>query len=263
MTTTSLERSPLSRVMSTVKEILDWIGIPLVLVIVVILLYSRVIYRIDPDTMTYRALFDNAGNPSKLTRYIVYHIEAVFVSGFVAMLTAIPAGILITREGFRDFSGLILGVANIGQTVPSMAILGLSLAFLGIGFQPSILALWFYSLLPIVRNTATGIDEVDRAVIESARGMGMTKRQILLRIELPLALNVIAAGVRTSMVINVGTAALTTFIGWSSLGHLMAAGLRVARFDMVAIAAVLTAVFAIGLDFVMGKVQEALAPRGV
>jgi osmoprotectant transport system permease protein len=187
----------------------------------------------------------------------------VFVSGFVAMLTAIPAGILITREGFSDFSGLILGVANIGQTVPSMAILGLSFSFLGIGFKPSILALWFYSLLPIVRNTATGIDEVDAAVIESARGMGMTKRQILFRIELPLALNVIAAGVRTSMVINVGTAALTTFIGWPSLGHLMAAGLRVARFDMVAIAAVLTAVFAIGLDFVMGKVQIALAPRGV
>jgi ABC-type proline/glycine betaine transport system permease subunit len=204
MTASALDRSPVLKVASTLRAILDWIGIPLVLTIVVILLYNQVIYRIDPGTMTYRAIFDDAGNPSKLTRYVVYHVEAVFVSGFVAMLTAIPAGVLITREGFRDFS-----------------------------------------------------------VIESARGMGMTKRQILFRIELPLALNVIAAGVRTSMVINVGTAALTTFIGWPSLGHLMAAGLRVARFDMVAIAAVLTAVFAIGLDFVMGKVQIALAPRGV
>lgn len=263
MTVTSLEHSPLLKAMSTLKRTLDWIGIPLVLAVVLILLYTQVVYKIEPGTMTHTAIFDEAGNPSKLTRYIVNHIEVVFVSGFVAMLTAIPAGILITREGFRDFSGLILGIANIGQTVPSMAILGLSLAFLGIGFQPSILALWFYSLLPIVRNTATGIDEVDRAVIESARGMGMTKRQILFRIELPLALNVIAAGVRTSLVINVGTAALTTFIGWSSLGRPMATGLRVRRFDMVAIAAVITAVFAIGLDFVMGKVQEALAPRGV
>jgi osmoprotectant transport system permease protein len=144
-----------------------------------------------------------------------------------------------------------------------MAILGLSLAFLGLGLQPTILALWLYSLLPIVRNTATGIDEVDKAVIEAARGMGMTKRQILFRIELPLAMNVIMAGIRTAVVINVGTAALSTFIGWPSLGHPMAAGIRLRRDDMVAIAAVLTAVFAIGLDFLMGKVQEILAPKGV
>jgi osmoprotectant transport system permease protein len=242
---------------------MGWVGVPVLLAIVVVLLYNQVIYRIEPETMSYRALFDEAGQPSKLTRYILVHIEVVFVSALVAVLTAVPAGILITREGFRDFAPLILGVANIGQTVPSMAILGLSMAFLGIGFKPAILALWFYSLLPIVRNTATGIDEVDPAIIEAARGMGMTKRQILFRIEIPLALNVIMAGIRTAVVINVGTAALATFIGVANLGHPMAAGIRVRRDDMVAVAAVLTAVFAIGLDFVMGKIQELLAPRGV
>jgi osmoprotectant transport system permease protein len=259
----SLERPRTSGAIRVLKEILGWVGVPILLVIVVMLLYNQVVYRIEPGTMSYRAFFDEVGQPSKLTRSILLHMEVVFVSALLAVLTAVPAGILITRDGFRDFAPLILGVANIGQTVPSMAILGLSLAFLGIGFKPSILALWFYSLLPIVRNTATGIDEVDRAIIEAARGMGMTKRQILFRIELPLALNVIFAGIRTAVVINVGTAALATFIGWSTLGHPMATGIRVGRTDIVAVAAVLTAVFAVGLDFFMGKAQQLLAPRGV
>jgi osmoprotectant transport system permease protein len=245
------------------RQILGWVAVPILLAVIVILLYTQVINQIEPATMTYRMFYDDAGTTSKLTRYINNHIIAVFISSSLAIIFAVPAGVLITREGFRDFSSLILGIANIGQTVPSMAILGLSLAFLGLGLQPTILALWLYSLLPIIRNTATGINEVDRAVIESALGMGMTKRQILFRIELPLAVNVIMAGIRTAVVINVGTAALSTFIGWQSLGHPMAAGIRVRRDDMVAIAAVLTAVFAIGLDFLMGKLQEIIAPKGV
>ncbi|RLC92299.1 MAG: ABC transporter permease [Chloroflexi bacterium] len=263
MTATSFGRLRTSNVTPVLKEVLGWVVVPILLAIVVVLLYNQVIYRIEPETMTYRMFFDQTGRPAKLTRYILLHMEVVFVSALLAVLTAVPAGILITREGFRDFAPLILGVANIGQTVPSMAILGLSMAFLGIGFKPSIFALWFYSLLPIVRNTATGIDEVDRAVIEAARGMGMTKRQILFRIELPLALNIIFAGIRTAVVINVGTAALVTFIGWPTLGHPIAAGLRVRRTDMVVVASILIAVFAIGLDFIMGKVQQLLAPRGV
>jgi osmoprotectant transport system permease protein len=252
-----------SKTATLFRETLSWMAIPLVLIIITVLLYTQVINRLEPRTMTYRMFIDEVGKSSKLTRYIVFHIEVVFVSALLAMLIAVPAGILITREGFRDFSPLILGVANIGQTVPSMAILGLSYSFLGLGFKPAILALWFYSLLPIIRNTATGIDEVDPAIIEAARGMGMTKRQILFRIELPLALNVIFAGIRTAVVINVGTAALATFIGWPTLGHPMAAGIRLRRDDMVMVAAVLTAVFAIGLDFFMGKFQDFLAPRGV
>lgn len=258
-----LERSRISKAIPVLKEILGWVGVPILLAIVVVLLYNQVVYRIEPETMTYRAFFDETGQPARLSRYMRLHIEVVFISALLALLVAVPAGILITREGFRDFASLILGVANIGQTVPSMAILGLSMTFLGIGFKPSILALWFYSLLPIVRNTTTGIDEVDSAIIEAARGMGMTKRQILFRIELPLALNVIFAGIRTAVVINVGTAALVTFIGWDTLGRPMAAGIRVGRTDMVAVAAVLTAVFAIGLDFIMGKIQRLLAPRGL
>jgi osmoprotectant transport system permease protein len=252
-----------SRVGDILRQFLSWAGVPIILAIIVILLYTQVVNKIEPDTMTYRMFYDNDGATTKLTRYINNHIIAVFISSTLAILTAVPAGILITRQGFRDFASLILGVANIGQTVPSMAILGLSLAFLGLGLQPTILALWLYSLLPIIRNTATGINEVDDAVIESALGMGMTKRQILFRIEIPLAMNVIIAGIRTAVVINVGTAALSTFIGWPSLGHPMAAGIRVRRDDMVAVAAVLTAVFAIGLDFLMGKIQEILAPKGV
>lgn len=263
MSTTVIEGRTPSRTAEIFRGLLSWLLVPLLLALVVFFVYNQVVYQIEPDTMSYRALYDDSGQPAKLNRNILLHAEVVFVSALLAILAAVPAGILITREGFRDFSSLILGVANIGQTVPSMAILGLAYFFLGIGFKPAIFALWFYSLLPIVRNTATGIDEVDPAIIEAARGMGMTKRQILFRIELPLALNVIMAGIRTAVVINVGTAALATFIGWSTLGHPMAVGIRVRRDDIVAVAAVLTAVFAIGLDFFMGKIQALLAPRGV
>ena len=133
--TASVARTRLASASTILRGILSWIGVPILLTIVVVLLYTLVINRIEPDTMTYRMFFDSEGQTTKLTRYIVYHIEAVFISSILAILAAIPAGIVITREGFRDFASLILGVANIGQTVPSMAILGLSLAFLGLGLE--------------------------------------------------------------------------------------------------------------------------------
>ncbi|RLC98053.1 MAG: ABC transporter permease, partial [Chloroflexi bacterium] len=138
----------------------------------------------------------------------VEHLRLILISTGLAIAAAVPAGILITRRGFRDFSGLILGVANIGQSVPSIAILAVFMGILGIGAKTAIFALWLYALLPIVRNTATGIEEVDPNIIEAATGMGMTSRQILLQIELPLAFPVMFAGMRTAAVINVGTAAL-------------------------------------------------------
>jgi osmoprotectant transport system permease protein len=237
------------------QRILSWTLIPAILVLTVALLYVFVIARVEPGSMSSRVI-----TPDLLTGMAWEHLKLVLISSGLAIITAIPAGILITRSAFRDLAGVFMSIANIGQTVPSIAILGLSMTYLGIGFQPAVFALWIYALLPILRNTYTGIMEVDPAVIDAARGMGMTDRQILWRIELPLALSVIFAGIRISVVINVGTAALATFIGVRNLGLPIAAGLRVRRDMMVLAGGVLTAVFAIAMDFILGKIEARLVP---
>jgi osmoprotectant transport system permease protein len=237
------------------RGILSWTVIPSLLVIAVVLLYVSVIAKVEPGSMNSRVI-----TPDKLRVMAWQHLKLVLISSTLAIVTAVPAGILITRRAFKDLASVIVNFANIGQTVPSIAILGLSMTYLGIGFQPAIFALWLYALLPIVRNTYTGITEVDPAVIEAARGMGMTDRQILFRIELPLALSIIFAGIRTSVVINVGTAALATFIGVRDLGLPIAAGLRVRRDEMVLAGGTLIAVFAIAMDFILSKIEARLAP---
>src|SRR5690606_759626 len=127
---------------------------------------------------------------------IMEHLRLILISTGLAIATGVPAGILITRDGFRDFSAIALSIANFGQSVPSIAILALFMGILGLGATTAIFALWLYALLPIIRNTAIGIDGVQPNIIEAATGMGMTKWQILLQIELPLAFPVIFAGIR-------------------------------------------------------------------
>lgn len=235
------------------RKVLGWSVVPVLLVLAVVVLDIFVIARVKPGTMSSRLI-----TPSQITSMTWEHLKLVLVSSGLAIITAVPAGIMITRQAFRDLSGVIMNIANIGQTVPSIAILGLSMTYLGIGFQPAMFALWIYALLPILRNTYTGITGVDPSVIDAARGMGMTNRQILWRIELPLALSVIFAGIRTSVVINVGTAALATFIGVRNLGLPIAAGLQVRRDTMVLVGGVLTAVLAISMDFILGKIEASL-----
>lgn len=239
----------------SIRTLLSWTVIPLLLVVAVVLLYEFVIAEVEPGSMSSRLI-----TPGQLWQMAWLHVQLVLISSGLAIATAVPAGILITRRPFKDLAGIVVNFANIGQTVPSIAVLGLSMTYLGIGFQPSVFALWLYALLPILRNTYTGINEVDPAIIEAARGMGMTDTEILFRIELPLAMSIIFAGIRTSTVINVGTAALATFIGVRNLGLPIAAGLRVSRHNMVLVGGVLTAVFAIGIDFILGKIENALAP---
>lgn len=189
------------------------------------------------------------------------HVLLVLVSAALAIAVAVPAGILITRPRFRRLSSLIVNTANVGQAVPSIAVLGLFMGLLGIGYPAAVFALWLVSLLPILRNTYAGIDSVDPAVIEAARGMGMRPAQILRRMELPLAMPVIMAGVRTATVINVGTAALATFIGGGGLGDLIAIGISVQRMPITFTGGVLAAGLAIVTDYLLGILEQHLAPR--
>ena len=165
-----------------------------------------------------------------------------------------------TIESWRSLGPMVINIANVGQTVPSLAVLGLSMSFLGIGFAPAIFALWIRALLPILRNTVAGIMTVDQDVIEAARGMGMTRGQVLIRVELPLAMAVIFAGIRTSVVFNVGVGALAFYIGAGGLGHLIAIGIALSNNAILLAGGVLTALLAIIIDFITGHIEERLVP---
>jgi osmoprotectant transport system permease protein len=228
------------------------------LVIVVMLLYTQELQQIAPGSMEANIIGSTQAGFGNVLEAVGEHLRLILISTALAIATGVPAGILITREGFKDFSGLILAVANFGQSVPSIAILALFMGLLGLGATTAIFALWLYALLPIVRNTATGIEGVPQSAIEAATGMGMTKRQILFEIELPLAFPVMFAGMRTAAVINVGTAALGAFIGAGGLGDFIITGIPLRRDGMVLVGAVLTAVLAVLVDWILGKIQDRL-----
>jgi osmoprotectant transport system permease protein len=242
----------------SLSDVLSWTVIPVLAIIVVILVYNQLLLPIEPGSMEANMLGSYDIGFKRVTDAVIEHLRLVIVSTLLAIAVGVPAGILITRQGFRDFSGLILGVANIGQSVPSIAILAIFMGILGLGFKTAVFALWLYALLPIVRNTAIGIEEVDPNIIEAATGMGMTNRQILLQIELPLAFPVMFAGIRTAAVINVGTAALGAFIGAGGLGTFIIAGIPLMRDSLILVGAILTAVIAILVDWILGKVQDRL-----
>src|SRR5664279_1517977 len=168
------------------------------------------------------------------------HLLMVAVASLAAIVVSVSLGVLITRPFFRRGAPLVDNVVNIAQTVPSLAVLALFFIYLGRGFNTAIFALWLYALLPIMRNTSTGIQSISPDIIEAARGMGMNNRHILLRMELPLALPVIMAGVRTSVVITVGAATLASFIGAGGLGDLIITGLAVSRHTLVVAGGILS-----------------------
>ncbi len=195
---------------------------------------------------------------SNIKRRLIEHLELVFVATFLAIATAIPLGILITRQRFKKIAPIIITVVNFGQTLPSLAVIGLMMGLLGLGFKTAIFALWVYSLLPILRNTYTGIRKVDPGIIDTAYGMGMKKMQILWKVELPLALYIIFAGIRTATVVNVGTAALATFIGAGGLGDFIVIGISLMRNTILLTGAILTALLAVFLDNILGNIENSI-----
>jgi len=192
------------------------------------------------------------------------HLLLVGTSIIIATLVGIPLGILITRRA--NLRQPILGVANILQTIPSLALFGLLLPVPiigGIGIVPAIVALTLYSLLPIIRNTYTGITGIDPAIREAGRGMGMTDRQMLLQVEIPLALSVILAGVRLATVIAIGIATIAAAIGAGGLGVFIFRGISVVNNQLLLAGAVPAAFLAILAEFAIGWVERLLTPSRI
>lgn len=183
-----------------------------------------------------------------LLYYTQQHLQLVAYSMALAIVTGIPAGVLISRPVFSRHAERAMQIFNIGNTLPSIAVLALSMAVLGIGNGPAVLALWLASLLPIVRNTYEGLKQVPPALRESARGMGMKPSQVLFRVDLPNALPVIVGGIRTSLAINVGTAPLAFLIGANSLGTLIFPGIYLNNPSQLVLGAATTALLALMLD---------------
>lgn len=186
------------------------------------------------------------------------HLIMVFVSMLAAMAVGIPVGIMLSRPSFYYAGKVIENIVNVGQTVPSLAILALFFTFLGLGFNTAVFALWLYSILPILRNTFAGIMSVQPEVVESAKGMGMNPWRVLTKIELPIAYPIIIAGIRTAIVINVGTATLATFIGAGGLGDMIVTGISVRREMVTFTGAALSALLAILLDYIIGRIEKSL-----
>ncbi len=193
----------------------------------------------------------------------VQHVNLVLISGGLAILGGVPLGIWLSRPHMQARAENVMQGLNIGTTVPTLAILALSMSFLGIGALPSIFALWLATLLPIVRNTYAGMMAVPAYLKEAAMGMGMVPMQILLKVELPNALYVIFAGIRTALTINVGTVPLAFLIGGGGLGELIFTGIDLDEIDMMLSGAIPVALLAMLMDFIIGQVQYWLIPRGV
>lgn len=191
------------------------------------------------------------------------HIGLVAISGGLAILVGVPAGVALTRPRLRRYGDVAVQVLNIGATIPTLAVLALSMSLLGIGDRPAIFALFIASLLPIVGNTMAGIRAVPPYLLESARGMGLSPRQILLQVELPNALFVIYAGIRTALAINVGTVPLAFLIGGGGLGELIFTGIALNEFGTMLSGAIPTALLAILVDFIVTQLQFWTIPRGV
>ncbi len=179
------------------------------------------------------------------------HLQLVVISMLLALLTGIPAGILLSRTAVARHAEYFIQIFNIGNTIPSIAVLALALLLFGIGNGATIMALWLASLLPIVRNTFEGLKNVPLAMREAAKGIGMKPYQILLRVELPNAVPVIVGGIRTALAINVGTAPLSMLIGGESLGGLIFPGIYLNNQGQLLLGAGATALLALVLDAVL------------
>lgn len=207
-----------------------------------------------------------ANNIPLILERTVEHLSLVVVAVGAAIATGVPIGIAITQN--RRIADAVLYVAGMIMTIPSIALFGVMIPILavvgqGIGYLPAVIALFLYSQLPIIRNTYTAIDNVDPALREAARGMGMTAVQRLRTVEIPMAVPVIAAGVRTAVVINIGITAIAAYIGAGGLGDFIARGISQTDPRQLVTGALGVSILAVLADYALLWVQNRLTPSGL
>lgn len=200
---------------------------------------------------------------TKLRPQLTDHIDLTVRSTLLVLLIAIPLGVILTRPSMRFLATPIMSVASSGQAIPAYGLLVIFAAWLGTDQSTAVFALTVFAILPVLRNTMVGLDQVDQSTIEAGRGMGMSKMLVLRKIELPLAVPVILAGVRTALIINVGMASLAFLIGAGGLGETINTGLKLQR-DMVTLTgASMVALLALTVDWLAAVAERTLRPKGL
>lgn len=189
------------------------------------------------------------------------HMQLTLIALALATIISVPLGIYLTRH--RKFADVVIGITSVFQTIPSLALLGFMIPLLGIGAKPAIVALTIYGLLPILRNTYTGIMGVDKGQIEAGRGMGMTSKQILVMVEIPSALNIIMAGIRTATVLIIGVTTLASLVGAGGLGDLIFRGISSVNSGLILAGAIPAAVLALFFDYVLKMLERKATPKGI
>jgi osmoprotectant transport system permease protein len=239
------------------RSLAGYLVTPALLAVVLLALYTYV------SSQTLDSVEERRVNLTFITEATLQHVTLTVVSTILVLLVAIPIGVLLTRPFARRVTPAIVAVFNIGQSVPSIGLLVLFAIGWGIGFWPAVVALVAYSALPVLRNTMIGLTQVDAAVVESGRGMGMSKLGVLTGIELPLAVPVILTGLRTALVINVGTATLGALTNAGGLGGIIITGLVQNRPLVTVVGSVLTAVLALFIDYLGRVAEDVLRPKGL
>jgi osmoprotectant transport system permease protein len=202
-------------------------------------------------------------NPGDIYRLLIQHLQLVFISGSIAVALGLAIGIVLTRGFMRRCREFLLNLLGICQTVPSLAVVAIAMTYLGIGRKTAIFALVVYSLLPIIRSTVAGIFQVDPALVDDGQGMGMTPAQVLFKVEIPNALYIMLTGIRTAIVINVGTAAMSFLVGGGGLGDLIFSGLAMVDAGLMLAGAVPTACLAIILNWSFERLENLIISPGI
>ena len=230
---------------------------PVMVALIGVLLYLNV-KRSEPLD----SIETNTLNRDALTAATVQHIEVSVTIAFLVVLVAVPLGILVTRQRTRRLAPPVVAVANLGQAAPSLGLLALT-GFYFIGFWAVVLILTAYAALSVLRNTIVGLQQVDKGMLDAARGMGMAPRAILLRVELPTAVPIIGAGVRTALVLAVGTVRLGYALNAGGLGLPLFGAIKTNRPLVILTTAIMIALLALLLDWLGGVLQRAATPRGI
>ncbi|WP_329331034.1 ABC transporter permease [Streptomyces luteogriseus] len=209
------------------------------------------------------ALTRNALSGGQVTKALWQHIQLTVISTFFVLIIAIPLGILLTRGAMNKATPVVMAFANMGQATPAIGLLALLVIWLGIGRRAALIGIIIYAILPVLSNTITGLKANDPTLLEAARGIGMSPTGVLTRVELPLAVPLILAGVRTALVLNVGTATLAVFGGGGGLGVLITTGITNQRMPVLVLGSILTVVLALLVDWLASLAELLLRPRGL